>query len=76
LKREGCGIGPRRRFRIDVTVSVTLEMMSLVNIHLNKFGQNADLWTFCDHDKGIGGSWQAAIFLKIERINFILKTKT
>jgi hypothetical protein len=40
------------------------------NLYLTKFGQNADLWTFCDHDQDIGGSRRAAKILKIERIIF------
>jgi hypothetical protein len=35
-------------------------------MYLTKSGQNADLWTFCDHDEGISGSRQAAKILKIE----------
>jgi hypothetical protein len=44
------------------------------NIHLTKSGQNAYLWTFCDHDEGIGGSRQAAKFLKLKRF-FIFYNK-
>jgi hypothetical protein len=40
------------------------------NIYLTKSGQNADLWTFCDLNKGIGWSRQAVEILKIEIIFF------
>jgi hypothetical protein len=35
-----------------------------------KSGQNVDLWTFCNHNEGFGGSRWATKFLKIERTIF------
>jgi hypothetical protein len=37
------------------------------NTYLTKSRQNVDLWTFCDHDKDISRSQQAAKILKIEK---------
>jgi hypothetical protein len=45
--------------------------MDLNNIRLTKSGQNADFWTFCDHDKGIDWSRRATKILEIEKIFFI-----
>jgi hypothetical protein len=36
-------------------MEIIIKFKSTMNTHLTKSNQNANLWTFCDHDKGIGG---------------------